>query len=188
MLLNRLSLAISRIGLLCAAALFTLGYGEPVGNYASHTQTGNQIEFSTGGTQKVRIYVCTPSIARVSFDARGTFASTKDVLSMADVNRTWPEVSGLTVTDATPGTSGTVEIKTSAMIIKVAKSPFRITYCKADGTTITGDAAAMNSNGSSQSNPTFSLTQGASEHYYGWGLAFEQFRSGYHKVDNKGST
>ena len=189
MVLNRFSHTASRICLLCSAALFTAGFSEPVGNYVSHTQTGNQIDF-TVSNGKVRIYVCTPGIARVSFDTRttGTFTSTKDVLGMDDVNRTWPDVAGLTVTDATPGTSGTVEIKTSAMTIKVAKNPFRITYCKADGTTLTADAAAMNSNGSSQGAPTFTFTQAASEHYFGWGLAFEQFRSGYHKADNKGST
>ncbi|MBN2035484.1 MAG: DUF4968 domain-containing protein, partial [Chitinispirillaceae bacterium] len=172
----------------CSLALaWSFANGEVVGNYSSHTQNGNQVEFNTGGTQKVRIYICTPTIARVSFDARGTFASSKDVLSMADVNRTWPAVSPLTVTDA----DTTVNITTSAMVIKVQKSPFRVNFYETDGTSrLVGDAAAMNSNGTSSGSPTFTFTQGTDEHFFGWGLAFEAFRRspGYHRLDNKGQT
>jgi alpha-glucosidase (family GH31 glycosyl hydrolase) len=183
-------------GFLFIAMLFTAGFGAAVGNYQSHGYVANSsnqidsnhIEFKTGTTQKVRIYVCTPSIVRVSLDDRGTFTSTKDVLGMDDVNRTWPLVTGLTVTDATPGTSGSVVIATSALKITVAKSPFRISYAKADGTALTADAAAMQSAGTSQSVPTFTFTQGVNEHYFGWGLAFEQFRTGYHKIDHKNQT
>jgi alpha-glucosidase (family GH31 glycosyl hydrolase) len=189
MIRNRLSLAASGAWMLCMVSFFSAAYGDMVGNYVSHTHNGNQIDF-TVANGKVRIYICTPNIARVSFDTRatGTFTSTRDILGMDDVNRTWPDVAGLAVADSTPGTTGTVEIKTSAMTIRVAKNPFRISYYKADGTSITNEAAAMNSNGASQGSPTFTFTQGTNEHYFGWGLAFEQYRSGYHKADNKGST
>jgi alpha-glucosidase len=188
--MNRTSLpqGIARAAVYCAALLAGMSYGAPVGNYASHEQKENQIDFGTGGSQKVRIYVCTPEIIRVSLDDRGTFDSKRDVLGMDDVNRTWPAVSPLTVTDETPGTSGKVLIATSALTITVQKSPFRISYAKADGTALTADAAAMQSTGSSSSTPAFTFTQAASEHYFGWGAAFEQFRQGYHKIDNKNQT
>jgi alpha-glucosidase (family GH31 glycosyl hydrolase) len=179
---------VKRLGY-CYLALFaSASLGTPVGNYVSHIQTGNQIDFSTGTTQKVRVYVCTPTIVRVSLDDRGTFTSTRDVLGMDDVNRTWPEVTPLTVTDATPGTSGSVVISTSALTITVEKSPFRISFAKADGTALTRDAAAMQSKGSSSGTPTFTFSQGTNEHYFGWGLAFEQFRKGYHNIDHKNQT
>ncbi|MBN1307220.1 MAG: DUF4968 domain-containing protein, partial [Chitinispirillaceae bacterium] len=173
-----------RFGMICVALLAGTGRGAAVGNYVSHTQNGNQIDFSTGGNQKVRIYVCTPGIVRVSLDDRGTFSSKRDVLGMEDVNRTWPEVSPLTVTDA----SESVVIATSALKITVQKSPFRISYATADGTALTADAAAMQSTGSSSGTPAFTFTQREDEHYFGWGAAFEQFRRGYHEIDNKNQT
>ncbi|MBN1306691.1 MAG: DUF4968 domain-containing protein [Chitinispirillaceae bacterium] len=177
-----------RCGLCCSTVSSGVSFGAAVGDYVSHVQTGNQIDFTTGTSQKVRIYVCTPTIIRVSLDDRGTFTSTRDVLGMDDVNREWPEVSSLTVTDAAPGTSGSVVIVTSALRITVQKTPFRISYAKADGTVLTGDAAAMQSTGSNSGNPTFTFTQGTDEHYFGWGLAFEQFRQGYHQIDHKNRT
>ncbi|MBN1130523.1 MAG: hypothetical protein JXA71_16140, partial [Chitinispirillaceae bacterium] len=68
--------------LLTVIVAFSLVSAVPVGDYLAHSRSGNTVDFNTGGTQKVRIYVCTPGIVRVSFDARGTFTSTKDVLSM----------------------------------------------------------------------------------------------------------
>jgi alpha-glucosidase (family GH31 glycosyl hydrolase) len=180
--------SVARSGFCCLALSAGASFGAAVGNYVSHVQTGNQIDFTTGTTQKVRIYVCTPGIVRVSLDDRGTFTSTRDVLGMDDVNRTWDPVSSLTVTDATPGTTGSVVISTSELKVTVQKAPFRISYAKADGTALTADAAAMQSTGSSSGNPTFTFTQGTNEHYFGWGLAFEQFRMGYHQIDNKNQT
>jgi alpha-glucosidase (family GH31 glycosyl hydrolase) len=171
-------------GFFCFTLLASVSFGAAVGNYVSHVQTGNQIDFTTGTTQKVRIYVCTPSIVRVSLDDRGTFTSTRDVLGMDDVNRTWDPVNSLTVTDG----ASAVVIATAALKITVQKAPFRISYARADGTVLTSDATAMQSTGSSSGNPTFTFTQGADEHYFGWGLAFEQFRAGYHQIDNKNQT
>ncbi|MBN1757763.1 MAG: DUF4968 domain-containing protein [Chitinispirillaceae bacterium] len=162
-----------------------------VGNYTAHEWTpgSNQIDFSTGGTQKVRIYVCSPEIIRVSIDDRGLFTSERDVLGMEDVNREWPAVEGLTVTDETPGATGTITIATSALNVKVQKTPFRISYFKTDGTFLTADTlTGMNSTGSAANKPTFIFTQTPEEHYFGWGLAFQQFRTGYHEIDHKGET
>ena len=169
----------------------SVAFAATVGNYVSHewTSGSNQIDFNTGATQRVRIYVCTPEIVRVSLDDRGTFTSERDVLGMEDVNREWPTVEGLTVTDETPGASGTVVFATPAVSVKVQKTPFRISFYKADGTFLTADTlTGMNSTGSSARTPTFTFTQGTDEHYFGWGLAFQQFRTGYHEIDHKGQT
>ncbi|MBN2035951.1 MAG: DUF4968 domain-containing protein [Chitinispirillaceae bacterium] len=161
----------------------TLGLAAPVGDYVSHTRDSNLVEFSTGGTQKVRIYVCTPSIVRISFDARGLFTSTKDVLSMEDVNREWPAVA---FTIDSTSDSGAIVIETSELKIRVQKAPFRISYYKADGSYLTGDAAAMESQGARATNPAFTFTQESDEHYFGWGLAQPWYRE-WRNIDNKGS-
>jgi len=80
-------------GLLVMALLSTASYGAAVGDWVSTTQSGNQIDFVVGAAPaKVRIYFCSPSIVRVSFDTRGLFTSSaitynsgKDVLGMSDV-------------------------------------------------------------------------------------------------------
>lgn len=172
-----------RAGLFGTLLFCVLGYAAAVGDYSSHVQNGNQIDF-TVANGKVRIYVCTPTIFRVSFDTRGTgtFTSNKDVLGMTDVNRTWTAVAPLTVADA----STTINITTSAMVIKVQKSPFRVSFYNTDGTTLlVGDAAGMNSSGASSTAPAFTFTQGTNEHFFGWGNAFEAFRRspGYHPMD-----
>ncbi|MBN1127858.1 MAG: DUF4968 domain-containing protein [Chitinispirillaceae bacterium] len=187
MVQSRFSLLFPRLCFLLAAALFTNGFAAAVGNYSSHTRSGNQIDI-TVANGKVRVYVCKPNIVRVSFDTRGTFASSQDVLGMADLNRTWPEVSGVTVTDGTA-----LEITTSALRISIAKNPIKFTYYRAGSTTpLVADASPMNNNGSSSGTPAFSFTQGANEHYFGWGLGFQWFRVNdngfYFSLDNKNQT
>ncbi|MBN2037989.1 MAG: DUF4968 domain-containing protein [Chitinispirillaceae bacterium] len=184
---NLNSMLFSRLWLFIAAMLFSLGFSQAVGTYSSHTQNGNQIDI-TVSNGVVRVYVCEPGIVRVSFDTRSSsrFSSSQDVLGMADLNRTWPAVSGVTVTN---GTSA-LEITTSALRMSIAKSPFRISYYKAGSSTpLVSDAAAMNNRGSSSGSPTFTFTQGSSEHFFGWGKAFQWFRCNdggfYFSLDNK---
>jgi alpha-glucosidase (family GH31 glycosyl hydrolase) len=170
------------------ATLCSKSFSVAVGNYSSHTQTGNQIDI-TVSNGKVRVYVCKPNIMRVSWDAQGTFTSTQDVLGMPDLNRTdWAAVNP-TVTDG----ANALEISTSALKMSIAKNPFRISYYKAGGTTpLLADAAAMNDAGASASSPAFTFTQSESEHFFGWGLGFQWFRVAdagfYFSLDNKGQT
>lgn len=179
---------LSRLCLLIAVALFSRSFATTVGNYSSHVQNGNQIDI-TVSNGKVRIYVCKPGIVRVSWDERGNFTSSQDVLGMDDLNREWPAVAGLEVSDET----NSLEITTSELRVSIAKNPFRITYYKAGSTTpLTADAAAMNNNGSRSNSPSFTFTQGASEHFFGWGLGFQWFRVAdqgfYFSLDNKNQT
>ncbi|MBN1308620.1 MAG: DUF4968 domain-containing protein [Chitinispirillaceae bacterium] len=181
--MNRKSLfkRVVRRSLCCAALMSGVSYGAAIGTYQSHVQSGNQIDI-TVSNGKLRIYVCDTNIVRVSFDTRGTFASNQDVLGMEDVNRTWPAVAGLTVTD---GTSA-LDITTPSLRVSVAKNPIRISYYRiGNSTPLTAETGAMNSSGT-----VVTFTQGADEHFFGWGTAFQWFRvqdnGFYFSLDNKG--
>lgn len=159
-----------------------------VGNWMStDASVVNTIDFACAGSQTVRIYVCAPNIARVSFDTRTTnkFTSTRDVLSMADINRSWPAVS---YTVDSTSDAAAVSIITSAMRIRVQKSPFRLTYYDSTGAQITGEDAARGMTVNSDSaSPAVQFIQGADEHYFGWGLSYSWYRE-YQNIDNKGQS
>jgi len=174
---------VGRTGLLFTVLLFTLGYCTAVGTFSSYTQSGNQFNITVSNGQ-VRIYVVDANTVRVSWDATGTFTSTDDVLGMNDVNRTFPAVSPLTVTDG----AAQLDIATSALTCRVQKNPFRIYWLNTSGTELTHDAAAMDDAGSTQATPTFTFNSAAAEHYYGWGAGFEHFRNTGYGVDHKGIT
>ncbi|MBN1130727.1 MAG: DUF4968 domain-containing protein, partial [Chitinispirillaceae bacterium] len=95
----------------------------------------------------------------------------------------WPAV---TFTVDSTSDSAVVIIRTAELTVRVQKAPFRISFYKADGTYLTGDAAAMESAGTRDTMPAFTFTQRPDEHYFGWGLAMPWFKGSYREIDNKG--
>jgi hypothetical protein len=153
-------------------ALTAASYGATIGTYTSHTQNANRVDITVSNGM-LRIYFCDANIVRVSFDTRGTFSSTQDVLGMADVNRVWSDP-GVTVVDGTD----TLSIATSSLKIRLRKTDsLRLSFFRMPADTLlTQDVAGMNSAGTSSALPVVTFAQGAGEHFYGWGDAFQWFR------------
>ena len=168
---------------LCATLLGTLVYGTQVGDYVSHTVTGNAVVINTGGTQKVRITVCTPTIVRVEFDPRGTLSDNFDLLDADFMTKVWTPAQQPVVTDA----GASITIETGKLTIQVQKSPLRIKYVEtASGKVLTGEDNSRGMAAGSGENPWLQFTQTASEHYFGWGEAYGWLKKGQKTCDKKG--
>jgi alpha-glucosidase (family GH31 glycosyl hydrolase) len=166
-----------------AGALVALGYGAQVGDYVSHTTNGNMIVINTGGTQKVRITVCTPTIVRVEFDPRGTLTDNFDLLDADFMTKSWTPAQQPVVTDK----GASMEIATGKLTVQVQKSPLRIKWIEtATGTTLTGEDNTRGMAVGSGENPWLQLTQRSEEHYFGWGEAYGWLKKGLAICDKKG--
>lgn len=170
------------VGLL-SITLCTWGYGTQVGDYVSHTTNGNMIVINSGGTQKVRITVCTPTIVRVEFDPRGTLTDNFELLDADFMTKTWTPAQQPVVTDK--GTS--IEIATGKLTIQVQKSPLRIKYVEtATSKVLTGEDNSRGMAVGGGENPWLQLAQTTEEHYFGWGEAYGWLKKGQKQCDKKG--
>ena len=154
---------------------------EPVAPYVSHQTAGNTVLFNCQGTHKVKLTVCGPRIVRVEFDPKGAFTlpafgatesgwtDQKVDLATYVMKNNWP-AQNFTATDATDH----IKIATSAMTVRVYKSPFRVQFWNADNTVCINkdaDDAGMECNTGGSGAPCdlyVKKSKLASEHFFGF--------------------
>lgn len=135
----------------CAGILARGAEAASVTAYASHARNGNFVTFSCANSQKVRLTVCTPDLIRVEYDSRasgGTFVplpwdttwankgmQRNDLLAAPFNTQTWPPTE-FSISDE----GAYIKLATSALTVRVQKSPFRVRFYDAGNTKlITGN-------------------------------------------------
>jgi len=142
-----------------------------VGNYGSHTATGNAVVFNCSSGATVRIELCQAGVARIRMALPGTdFAGNEPY---AVVKYDWPAV-GATVTDA----GAYIKIATTEMVIRANKVPFHLSFYERDNATLITRQSSTNSMGWNGAAKIMAFDRdafGKTEHFYGCGMHWEHF-------------
>lgn len=157
-----------------AVAVFGFQFSQaqtPVGDYVSHTVSGNHINFTLYGGAKVRVELCKTDLARIRIIPPGQEFTANEPYIIAKYD--WPDVGG-SVTD-----EGTyIKIATGEMVIRAVKSPFKLDFYEEDNASIIttqSGGSRMSWDGSARS-VSFDLdASGVEEHFYGCGMQFAYF-------------
>ena len=102
---------------------------QAVGNYGSHTLTGNTVVFHCSSGATVRIELCQTDIARIRMAVPGANFVANEPYAV--VKYDWPAV-GATLTDV----GDYIKIATTEMVLRANKVPFHLGFYKRDNTTL----------------------------------------------------
>ena len=111
-----------------------------VGNYGSHTVTGNTVAFKCSSGATVRIELCKADVARIRMAIPGSDFVANEPYAV--VKYQWPSAGGK-VTDAGPY----IKIATAAMVIRANKVPFNLSFYERDNATLITRQPATNAMG-----------------------------------------
>ncbi len=115
-------------------SLFTLLLTLPVwgqlGNVTGISNTSDSVTLSVG-SDLVRVKILLPNVAEVDFRPAGQISANTLIIDPLHATKTWAPGLVTINTAANPAT-----ITTSAMVVKIAKNPLRISYYKTDGTSL----------------------------------------------------
>lgn len=144
---------------------------QAVGNYGSHTLTGNTVVFHCSSGATVRIELCQTDVARIRMAVPGANFVANEPYAV--VKYDWPAV-GATLTDV----GDYIKIATTEMVIRANKVPFHLGFYERDNATlITGQTAtnAMGWKGTAKSMALQRDVAGKTEHFYGCGMHWKHF-------------
>lgn len=144
---------------------------QTVGNYASHTATGNTIEFHCSSGAAVRMELCKADVVRIRMSVPGAefIANEPSVIVKYD----WSAV-GATVSDA----GGYIKIDTGALVIRANKTPFTLGFYEPDNATLITRQSGTNGMGWNGPAKTMAFDRdaaGKTEHFYGCGMHWKHF-------------
>lgn len=146
--------------LLVAAPVSPAAAATP-GNVTGVTQAGNTYTVTTSGSAKVKVTFARADIFRIQLAPNGTFTDPAgtDITIKTDFGAT-----GTTLTDA----GAYYRIATSAVNLRITKSPLKFAAYRADNATLLWqESAPLSWTGSAT---TQSLSRGTDEQFYGTGL------------------
>ena len=125
-----------------AAAALTLpaAAAQAVGNYGSHTVTGNTVVFNCSSGATVRVELCKADVARIRMAIPGAGFVANEPYAV--VKYDWPAVAA-TVTDV----GDHIKIATTEMVIRANKIPFNLSFYDRDNTTLITRQDSTNSMG-----------------------------------------
>jgi len=182
---TRLSAGIA-IACLCASGAF--GAMEPCKPYVSHTASGNIVNFTCGtgalGTHHVRLRFCKTDMVEVSFSVKGN-----NITDAALQNfEMWLKTNWVPVAVEVQDMGPYVMSRTSDLVVRAWKDPFRIEFNKTDIVSrIAGDAQPPDANGvcgmaSDGTNYILRMGKSSTEHFFGFGDNYSnktQWEGGY---------